>query len=59
MERTNDVLMVLIIHATPGIDEDIDAADKDWKQVSSIVDIDQFLYLTTVIRRAVAIVCGR
>lgn len=31
--RTNEVLAVLVIHATPNTVNDIDPGDTDWKQV--------------------------
>jgi hypothetical protein len=60
VERTNYVLTILTIHTTPGVDEGIEAADKDWRQVSSISDMNASVHkLITAIRRAVAIACPR
>lgn len=34
VERTKGILLALSIHHVPDIDEDINQADKDWRQVS-------------------------
>lgn len=44
VERTNNVLTALAIHSMPGIDADIDATDKDWRQVSLTSDDSLAVY---------------
>ena len=61
VERTNGVLMTLSIHAVPDIDEDINPADKDWRQVSLISyhDKNELALNRPGTRLAVAIACHR
>lgn len=57
VERANGVLLALSLHPIPDVDEDINPADEDWRQVNPHL-LSRFANLSGI-RLAVAIACHR